>query len=124
MPEAHHALKLLLQNWMHEEPTHYLRAERYRRAPGRRGYRNGRYFRYLTTTWGTIPDLEVPRSRDGGFHPTVLPRYQRRMADVDRLGRSVFLAGVSTRRVGRTLAELLERPSAPPPSPASPATRS
>jgi transposase-like protein len=106
-PQAQHALKLLLQNRMHEELTHYLRAARYRRAPGRRGYRNGKYFRYLTTTWGTIPDLEIPRSRDGGFRPAVLPRYQRRMADVDRLVRSVFLAGVSTRRVGRTLAELL-----------------
>src|SRR3990172_7510058 len=106
-PQAQRTLKLLLQNRMHDELTQYLRAARYRRAPGRRGYRNGKYFRSLTTTWGTIPDLEIPRSRDGGFHPTVLPRYQRRMADVDRLGRSVFLAGVSTRRVGRTLAELL-----------------
>jgi transposase-like protein len=106
-PHATRTLKLLLQNRMHEELARYLHAPRYGRVPGRRGYRNGKYRRALTTTWGTIPDLEIPRARDGAFVPSVLPRYQRRMAAVDRLIRAVFLAGISTRRVGRTLAELL-----------------
>lgn len=106
-PQAQRTLKLLLQNRMHEELTHFLHAPRYGRVPGRRGVRNGRYLRALTTTWGTIPDLEIPRARDPGFVPSVLPRYQRRMGDVDRLIQAVFLAGISTRRVGRTLAELL-----------------
>lgn len=92
---------------MSDELAYYLQAPRYGRAPGRKGVRNGVYRRQLTTTWGTIPNLAIPRSRDGGFRPSVLPRYQRRMGDVDRLIRAVFLAGVSTRRVGRTLAELL-----------------
>jgi len=105
--EAQRTLKLLLQNRMHDELLQYLGAQRYARVRGRRGYRNGVYLRSLTTTWGTIPDLEIPRSRDGDFQPSVLPRYQRRMAAVDRLVQAVFLAGVSTRRVGRTLAELL-----------------
>jgi putative transposase len=61
----------------------------------------------LTTTWGTLPDLEIPRSRDGGFVPTVIPRYRRRVAQVDHLIQAVFLAGVSTRRVGPTLVHLL-----------------
>ncbi len=107
MPEAQRALKLLLQNRMHEELAHYLHAPRYARVPGRRGRRNGCYVRALTTTWGTIPDLEIPRPREAGFTPSVLPRYQRRTQAVDRLIRAVFLAGISTRRVGRTLAELL-----------------
>ncbi len=106
-PQARRTLKLLLQNRMHEELTAYLGAERYARRAGCGGVRNGVYRRQLITTWGTIPDLEIPRRRDGGFRPTVLPRYRRRRADVDRLIRSVFLAGVSTRRVGRTLAEIL-----------------
>jgi putative transposase len=105
--EARRTLTLLLQNRMHEELAAYLGADRYARAWGRRGRRNGFYRRSLTTTWGTIPDLEIPRSREGGFQPSVLPRYQRRMAAVDALVRAVFLAGVSTRRAGRTLAELL-----------------
>jgi len=107
MPEAQRTLKLLLQNRLHEELTHFLHAPRYARLPGRRGVRNGCYVRALTTTWGTIPDLEIPRARDRGFVSSVLPRYQRRMQDVDRLIRAVFLAGISTRRVGRTLAQVL-----------------
>jgi len=107
LPEAQRTLKLLLQNRLHEELTHYLHAPRYARLSGRRGVRNGCYVRALTTTWGTIPDLEIPRARDRGFVSSVLPRYQRRMQDVDRLIRAVFLAGISTRRVGRTLAEVL-----------------
>ena len=105
--EAQRTLKGLLQNRMHDELLQYLRAPRYAHVRGRRGYRNGVYRRSLTTTWGTIPDLELPRSRDGGFRSAVVPRYQRRMATVDRLIQAVFLAGVSTRRVGRILAELL-----------------
>ncbi len=106
--EMKRTVKLLLQNRLHDELTAYLQAERYRRAPGRRGVRNGAYRRCLTTTWGTIPDLEMPRCRLRGFTATVLPRYQRRTAAVDQLIQAVFLAGVSTRRVGPTLAHLLE----------------
>jgi len=106
--EPKRALKLLLQNRMHEELTAYLRAGRYIRDHSRRGVRNGKYVRKLTSTWGTIPDLEIPRSRDGGFHSSVLPRYQQRTTAVDRLIQAIFLAGVSTRRVGATLAQLLE----------------
>lgn len=108
--EATRTLKLLLQNRMHEELLDYLKAPRYAHVRGRQGYRNGSYLRSLTTTWGTIADLEIPRARARGFHPSVLPRYERRMAAVDRLIRAAFLAGVSTRRVGRTLAELLGEP--------------
>jgi hypothetical protein len=106
-PQAQRALKLLLQNRMHDELTAYLHAPRYRRVRGRQGVRNGRYVRALTTTWGTIPDLEIPRARDGGFRSSVVPRYQRRMRNVDHLIQAVFLAGISTRRVGRTSAEIL-----------------
>ena len=100
-------VKLLLENRMHEELAEHLKAGRYVRASYRRGYRNGIYRRRLTTTWGTIPDLEIPRSRGGGFLPSVLDRYQRRTAKVNALIRRVFLGGLSTRQVGPVLAELL-----------------
>lgn len=106
--EMRRTVKLLLQNRLHDELTAYLQAERYERVPGRRGLRNGAYRRCLTTTWGTIPDLEMPRCRLQGFTTAVLPRYQRRTPVVDRLVQTVFLAGISTRRVGPTLAHLLE----------------
>ena len=81
-------VKLLLENRMQEELTDSLNAGRYvRDYSGRRGYRNGTYMRRLTTTWGTIPNLLIPRPRRGGFTPSVLDRYQRRTHAVDALVR-------------------------------------
>jgi putative transposase len=106
--EMKRTVKLLLQNRCQDELTAHLHATRYARVRGRRDVRNGLYRRCLTTTGGTIPDLEIPRARLGGFTPSVLTRYQRRTAAVDRLVQAVFLAGISTRRVGPTLAHVLE----------------
>ena len=100
-------VKLLLENRMHDELTHYLNAGRYVRVYGRAGYRNGVYRRRLVTTWGTIPDLRIPRTRATGFRPTIVDRYQPRTEHVNRLVRAVFLGGLSTRRVGAALAPLL-----------------
>jgi putative transposase len=93
---------------MHDECAHYLKAGRYVRASYRRGYRNGIYKRCLTTSWGTISDLEIPRARTAGFQPTVLDRYQRRTREVNALIRRVFLGGLSTRQAGPVLAHLLQ----------------
>lgn len=106
--EMKRTLKLLLQNRLQDELTTYLQAPRYVRTLGRQGFRNGTYRRCLTTTWGTIPDLEMPRCRLRGFTSTIVARYQHRATAVDRLIQAVFLAGISTRRVGPTLARLLE----------------
>jgi putative transposase len=100
-------VKLLLENRMHEELADFLNAGFYTRGGTRRGYRNGCYVRQLTTTYGTIPDLEIPRARHRGFAPSVLPRYRRRTRDVDDLIRRVFLGGLSTRQVGPILSQLL-----------------
>jgi transposase-like protein len=55
----------------------------------------------------------VPRARQGSGESQAFSRYQRRQAQVDGLIREVFLAGVSTRRVGETLEAVLgERVSA------------
>ncbi len=105
--ETGRAVKNLLENRMLDELAAYLRAGRYVHLRSRRGYRNGHYYRRLITTYGTIPDLEIPRARDGGFHPSVVARYQQRTAQVDALIRSLFLGGVSTRQVGSVLAPLL-----------------
>lgn len=105
--ETLRAVKCILENWMLEEVAHYLRAPRYARVYDRQDYRNGAYRRTLMTTWGTIPDLQIPRVRSGGFTPSVVARYHRRTAQVDALVRAVFLGGVSTRQVGPLLAQLL-----------------
>ncbi len=106
--ETLRTVKCLLENRMLEELAEQLKAPCYARTAYRRGHRNGHYIRRLTTTWGTIPNLEIPRRRVGGFQSAVLERYQRRMPQVDELVRRVFLGGLSTRQVGPVLAQLLQ----------------
>ena len=71
-------------------------------------YRNGYYPRDLVTRFGIIQDLQVPRLREESFQTRVFERYQRHQGHVDDLIQKTFLAGVSTRRVGDVLKELLE----------------
>lgn len=100
-------VKLLLQESMKEELEVYTQAEWHERTKQARPYRNGFYERVLSTELGQVVNLRVPRSRDGCFHPKVLPRYQRRQEAVNKLLKEVFLAGVSTRRVGEVVQPLL-----------------
>ena len=71
-------------------------------------YRNGYYSRTLVSQFGVIQDLQVPRLREGSFRNRIFGRYQRHQAQVEDLIQDTFLAGVSTRRVGEVLNQLLE----------------
>jgi len=67
------------------------------RTPQRRGYRNGTYRRRLLTPHGPL-NVQVPRCREGGLDcGLIFDRYQRRIADVDRILRHSYLLGCSTR---------------------------
>lgn len=106
-------LKVLLEGAMEEELTQVLGAGRFRRTGNRQGYRNGFYARDLATQIGIVSGIRVPRARTVTVERSVFRRYQRRQAMVDKMIRDVFLAGVSTRRVGETLEAMLgERVSA------------
>ena len=106
-------LKVLLEGALEEEQMELLAAGRYRRVESRRGYRNGFYSRDLVTQMGIVTAIRVPRARRGSGESHIFSRYQRRQAQVDGLIREVFLAGVSTRRVGESLEAVLgERVSA------------
>jgi transposase-like protein len=106
-------LKHLLEGALEEEMVVLLEAARYRRVESRRGYRNGFYERDLATQIGILKGMRVPRCRSGGQERQVFRRYQRRQTQVNVLIREIFLAGVSTRRVGEVLEPLLgERVSA------------
>ena len=70
--------------------------------------RNGYYRRSLLTHVGFIADIRVPRFRHRRFHTHVFRRYHRCEQLVEDLIRDVFLAGISTRRVGAAIAALLE----------------
>jgi transposase-like protein len=98
--ETLRAAKRLLESAMEEELLECLRAGRYRRTGLRHGYRNGYRNRNLLTELGLIEHIRVPRDREGSYTPGVLQKYERRQNKVNGLIREMFLAGVSTRRVG------------------------
>ena len=105
--ETIRVVKRLLESAMEEELVECLRVGRYRRTGLRRGYRNGYRQRNLLTELGLVEHLRVPRDREGYYQSTMLTRYQRRQQGVNRLVRETFLAGVSTRRLGKVLAPIL-----------------
>jgi transposase-like protein len=100
-------LKTLLEGALEEEMTVLLAASRHRRIESRRGYRNGFYERDLATQIGIVTAIRVPRTREIAARRSVFSRYGRRQAQVNELIREVFLAGISTRRVGEVLEALL-----------------
>jgi transposase-like protein len=95
-----------------EELTAALGARPYERGGGRGGYRNGTKARTLTGPTGPLA-LAVPRARL--FTPTgrrewassLLPRYQRRLREVNETVVATYLAGANTRRLRGALGPLL-----------------
>jgi len=98
-------VKLILESSLEEELLEELQVSRYRRSKLRRGYRNGYYPRDLYTMFGVIKSLRVPRARER-YDSRILPHYQRRQEEINRMVRDMFLAGVSTRRVGEVLTKI------------------
>jgi len=104
--DAKERVKELLKSLMEQTLIEDLELKR-REMPGP-AYRNGYYPRMLVTQFGLIQDLRVPRLREEAIPNRIFSRYQRHQAQVEDLIQDVFLAGVSTRRVGEVLNQLLE----------------
>ena len=92
------------------ERGRYLGVEEYRRV-GAREYRNGFYTRRLVTVFGTL-QIRVARTRERGFLPQAMLRFQRRAPEVMLLIREAFLRGLSTRQVGKVVGIVTEEVSA------------
>lgn len=88
-----------IETILDEELDAFVGAGRYQRTGNRRDQRNGHYTRDLSTNFGLIEDLEVPRSRQG-FQTQVFDRYQRRQTELDQSIGEMYIRGVSTRGVG------------------------
>ena len=101
-------VKTLLESSLECELLEQLQASPYQRTEVRRGYRNGYYERDLYSQYGVIKSLRIPRTREG-FDSQIIPHYQRNLARVNQGVRNMFLAGVSTRRVGEVTSSLWER---------------
>jgi putative transposase len=86
----------------------------YERSEDRRGYRNGTKQRTLTGPSGPAR-LEVPRGvivdeegREHEWKSRMLPRYQRRLPEINEAVIGVYLSGGNTRRIRGALKPLLK----------------
>src|SRR5438132_1741505 len=97
---ARGAIRIVLEDVMREELDALIGVGWGESSPKRKGYRNGSYTRDLSTTTGRIEALQVPRDREGQFHTQVFERYRRYEPQVADGLTEMFVAGVSTHKVG------------------------
>jgi len=94
------------------ELTEVLAARSYERSEGRRGYRNGKRQRSISTGLGATV-IELPRARivegerDKEWQSGLIGRYQRRGASVDQALLGCYLSGANGRRIRGALSPLL-----------------
>jgi transposase-like protein len=108
----HEAVRRVIEVAVEEELTAALGAGRYTRDIARGGYRNGRRPRTLTGPTGPLA-LTLPRATL--FMPTgarewssaLVPRYQRRLREVNEAVVATYLAGGNTRRLRGAFRPLL-----------------
>ena len=109
----HQHVRVAIETAVHEELEAALGARPYERNEVRRGYRNGIRERTLTGPTGPVA-LALPRAtlfRGAGakeWASTIVPRYQRRMPDVNEAVIATYLAGGNTRRIRGALQPLLK----------------
>lgn len=108
----HAAVRSAIEVAVEEELARALGADRYEREATRRGYRNGTKERTLTGPTGPVP-LTLPRAiltTPAGrteWASTLVPRYQRRLPEVNAAVLATYLAGGNTRRLRGALGPLL-----------------
>ena len=109
----HHHVRAAIETAVHEELRAALGTSPYERNGVRRGYRNGAKARTLTGPTGPVA-LTVPRATLFNIAGTkewtsaIIPRYQRRMPQVNEAVVATYLAGGNTRRVRGALQPLLK----------------
>jgi len=104
---AQSAVRTVLELVMREELDAFIGAAWGECSPKRKGYRNGTYTRDLATATGRIEDLKVPRDREGQFHSQAFERYGRYEPHIAEGLTQMFVAGVSTHKVGEVAQTLM-----------------
>ena len=104
---AQSAVRTVLELVMREELDAFIGAAWGACSPKRKGYRNGSYTRDLATSTGRIEDLKVPRDREGQFHSQAFERYGRYEPHIAEGLTQMFVAGVSTHKVGEVAQTLM-----------------
>src|SRR6266700_4149406 len=104
---ARGAIRVVLEDVMREELDALIGVGWGESSPKHKGYRNGYYSRDLSTTTGRIEALQVPRDREGRFHTQIFERYRRYEPQVADGRTDMFVAGVSTHKVGEVAQTLM-----------------
>lgn len=107
-PQVLKLVKELMESTLKEELVLYSGRRPYQRTDEAPIYRNGYYARSLVTQFGLVADIKVPTLRHASFKTKVFRRYKRYQDIVEDLIEGIFLAGVSTRRVGESISKLLD----------------
>ena len=104
---ARGGIRVVVEDVMREELDALIGVGWGESSPKRKGYRNGHYRRDLATSSGRLEDLKVPRDREGHFHTQVFDRYSRYEPHIAEGLTQMFVAGVSTHKVGEVAQTLL-----------------
>ena len=104
---ARGAIRVVLEAVMREELDALIGVGWGECSPKRKGYRNGSYTRDLVTSSGRIEEIKVPRDREGQFHTQVFDHYSRYEPQVAQGLTEMFVAGVSTHKVGEVAQTLM-----------------
>lgn len=108
----HHAVRAAIEQAVEEELEAALGARPYQRADERHGYRNGSRTRDLSGPTGSA-EVAVPRATlfkgNEEWSSKILPRYERRMPELNEAILSTYLAGANTRRLKGALRPLLKK---------------
>ena len=105
----HVAVRRAIEAAVEAELAATLGAGRYERRDSRQGYRNGTKTRTLSGPTGAMA-LTLPRATMATgagrqeWRSTVVPRYQRRLQEVNAAVLATYLAGGNTRRIRGALA--------------------
>ena len=70
--------------------------------------KNGFYPRDVGGFFGTVEDIRIPRTREGGFKPFFIRPYRKGSYDIEDLVIAMYQGGCSTRDITRTMEILLE----------------
>jgi putative transposase len=98
----HAQVRVAIETAVHEELAMALGAGRYERRDERCGYRNGSRARTLTGPTGPLA-LTLPRATVGAtgreWRSAIVPRYQRRLNEINETVIATYLAGGNQRRI-------------------------
>ncbi|MGH7332537.1 MAG: IS256 family transposase [Candidatus Rokuibacteriota bacterium] len=109
----HASVRRAIETAVHEELQATLGASPYERTEERRGYRNGTIQRTLTGPTGPVP-LTLPRATlrtvagETEWRSGLVPRYERRLPEVNAAVVATYLAGGNQRRIRAALRPLLK----------------